>query len=138
MSAACFECGSTGDIHQHHVVPESVGGTKTVPLCESCHGLVHSRDMTISALIRSSLAKKRAEGRRTSKDAPFGWDIGNDGDTLRRNEPEQRAIELIRDLRAGGFSLREIARHLDEHGVASRGTRWHKTSIERILRVLPN
>lgn len=138
MHCVCFECGSTGVIHDHHVVPQSHGGTKTVPLCEDCHGLVHSKNMTTAALTTAALAKKRALGLRTSKDAPFGWSVGDDGDTLEKNAAEQRAIELIRDLRAGGLSLRDIAAHLDDHGVAPRGTRWHKTSIERILRFLPN
>jgi 5-methylcytosine-specific restriction endonuclease McrA len=38
----CFECGAPA-AHQHHVVPRSLGGTKTVPLCEGCHGKVHGR-----------------------------------------------------------------------------------------------
>ena len=41
MTLTCFECGSTEHIHQHHVVPNVVGGTKTIPLCEQCHAKVH-------------------------------------------------------------------------------------------------
>lgn len=37
----CFECDSTENIHQHHVIPRSLGGTKTIPLCGSCHGQAH-------------------------------------------------------------------------------------------------
>lgn len=40
----CFECGCDGEIHNHHVVPKILGGTKTVPLCPSCHGKVHGLD----------------------------------------------------------------------------------------------
>lgn len=40
----CFECGCDGEIHNHHVVPKILGGTKTVPLCPSCHGKVHGVD----------------------------------------------------------------------------------------------
>ena len=40
----CFECGCDGEIHNHHVVPKMLGGTKTVPLCPSCHGKVHGVD----------------------------------------------------------------------------------------------
>jgi len=39
----CFECGGLAE-HEHHVVPESLGGTKTVPLCRSCHALAHGVD----------------------------------------------------------------------------------------------
>lgn len=40
----CFECGSSYMIENHHVVPRSVGGTKTIPLCVICHGKVHDRN----------------------------------------------------------------------------------------------
>lgn len=40
----CFECGSDYMIENHHVVPRSVGGTKTIPLCVICHGKVHDRN----------------------------------------------------------------------------------------------
>ena len=37
----CYECGSNKNIHNHHIIPKSRGGKKTIPLCEVCHGLVH-------------------------------------------------------------------------------------------------
>jgi 5-methylcytosine-specific restriction endonuclease McrA len=37
----CFECGSTENIHYHHVVPKSKGGTQMIPLCAICHSIVH-------------------------------------------------------------------------------------------------
>ena len=40
----CFECGDVKDIHFHHVVPKSKGGTMAIPLCPKCHGLVHNRN----------------------------------------------------------------------------------------------
>lgn len=39
----CFECGKPKD-DMHHVIPKSKGGTKTIPLCSKCHGLVHDRN----------------------------------------------------------------------------------------------
>ena len=86
------------------------------------------RDRTTAAL-----AHKRATGRRTSKDAPFGWSIGADGDTLEREAAEGRAVALIHELRAGGMSVRAIVAHLEAHGVRARGARWHKTTVERVL-----
>lgn len=32
----CFNCGSTAELHDHHVVPRSLGGVATVPLCHDC------------------------------------------------------------------------------------------------------
>ena len=44
LKDVCFECGSVEDIHYHHIVPSTMGGTKTIPLCIICHGKVHDRD----------------------------------------------------------------------------------------------
>lgn len=130
----CFDCDSVNDIHQHHVVPRSLGGTRTVPLCSRCHGLVHGRDMTRGAVLaRQALAHKRAQGRRTSKDAPYGFRIGADGDTLVPDDHEQRAIEMVRTLRAAGHSVREIVDALEAAGIPPRGSRWHPTTINRML-----
>lgn len=41
----CFECGSTEKIEYHHVIPKSKGGTKTIPLCLSCHSKIHGEHM---------------------------------------------------------------------------------------------
>lgn len=41
----CFECGNEA-AEDHHVIPKVMGGTKTVPLCTSCHMKVHGLDGT--------------------------------------------------------------------------------------------
>ena len=43
-SNICFECGANSNIHQHHVVPKTLGGKKTIPLCGACHGKVHNKN----------------------------------------------------------------------------------------------
>jgi hypothetical protein len=43
----CFECGSSEHIHQHHIIPKSLGGMKTIPLCNVCHGKAHGKDVGI-------------------------------------------------------------------------------------------
>src|SRR5579864_511068 len=43
----CFECGAPASV-EHHVVPHSLGGTKKVPLCSTCHDKVHSPESTLS------------------------------------------------------------------------------------------
>ena len=40
----CFECNSKNNIEHHHVIPKSLGGKKTIPLCIKCHGIVHNRN----------------------------------------------------------------------------------------------
>lgn len=64
----CFECEAGGDIHMHHVVPKSLGGTKMVPLCERCHGLVHDVGMVgHTRLIRQGIEKTRSKGTRLGR-----------------------------------------------------------------------
>ena len=47
----CFECDQKAVIN-HHVIPEQLGGTKTVPLCSDCHGKVHDKDLTSMKVLR--------------------------------------------------------------------------------------
>ena len=74
----CFECGDMGNIHDHHIVPRSRGGTKTVPLCEGCHAKAHHRDkrMTTSALTSAALQAKKRRGEKVGR-APLGMKIEN-------------------------------------------------------------
>lgn len=45
LGSVCCNCGSTQNIHYHHIVPLSLGGTNKltniVPICEECHGKAH-------------------------------------------------------------------------------------------------
>ena len=61
----CFECGSVENIHNHHVVPKVRGGTKTIPLCGPCHGLVHGRNfgMEWKRLQSEGIRKAKLEGK---------------------------------------------------------------------------
>ena len=59
----CFECGSGDDIHYHHVVPESRGGTRAIPLCAICHGKVHNVEFSnLGGLIKAGLVKAKNRG----------------------------------------------------------------------------
>jgi len=59
----CFECDSKENIHHHHVIPQSKGGTKTIPLCEVCHGKVHGIDFTNHGILtREGLKRAKDRG----------------------------------------------------------------------------
>lgn len=121
---ACFECDQPGDIHMHHVVPRSAGGTKTVPLCERCHGLVHSLHMSTSALTKAAMKHKASKGEFLGgRRAPYGFTIGGDGVALVEVETEQAVIADARALRAAGMSLRAVAGKLARRGSVSRAGR---------------
>jgi hypothetical protein len=117
----CFECHATENLHHHHVVPRSLGGTKTIPLCERCHSLVHSKDFTsMSALTSKAMQKKKAQGLYTGGRAPFGFKLGDDGKTLVPNPAEVDIILCAQELRRDGHSLRGISAELAERGMVNR------------------
>lgn len=61
----CFECGAPAT-ERHHIVPASLGGTKTVPLCGICHAKIHdvdgNRRTRIAELTKVALDAKKARG----------------------------------------------------------------------------
>lgn len=56
-SATCFECGRPAT-EFHHIVPESLGGTRTVGLCREHHRAVHSPGQALSLGVLSRLGKR--------------------------------------------------------------------------------
>ena len=89
-----------------------------------------ARDRTVAAM-----AHKRSKNERISRHIPFGSDLSADGVELVPNVSEQDAIELIRELRGGGFSLRKIATELDDHGIPTKsGQKWNHNSVASILK----
>ena len=73
----CFECGAPAT-ERHHVVPVSLGGTKTIPLCGECHAKVHDvsgrRRNKLRDLTKNSLEKRKEQ---LAKDGFFVSKSGN-------------------------------------------------------------
>jgi hypothetical protein len=100
----CFECGSTDKLHFHHVVPEVVGGKKTLPLCEICHGLVHNRDFVKARrLQRIGIDKAMAEGR-------FVGRRSDTRDTPERLLAKERSQRILAFLKENKYSYSEISK----------------------------
>lgn len=130
----CWECGSDGPLHNHHPVPRSRGGTRTIPLCESCHGKAHHRDraMSTSALTRAAMRAKRARGERTGE-VPFGFTADAEG-KLHPNPEEQAVVDAAREFHRAGMSQRAIVAELAERGFTGRtGRALQRTQVRRIL-----
>ena len=89
--------------------------------------------LVICARTSAALQVKKQRGERTGGVAPYGYQMAADGVHIEPHEGEQRAIQLISELRDSGMSVRAIARHLDDEEIAPRGSRWHPTSVARIL-----
>lgn len=129
----CFECGDPKD-HDHHVVPLSRGGTKTIPLCSRCHGLAHHKRMTTSQLTRDVMARKRARGEYLGGSVPFGFT--RKGNQIIVASKESEEVTHIARLRAEGMSYRSIAADLTARGVRTRkGGPWQAMTVHRILRL---
>lgn len=88
----------------------------------------------ISDRTRFALAHKRTKGEKTGGDVPFGYRAR--AGKLIPDAEEQKAVGMIRDLRAAGTSLRGICRQLEAAGVARKNgsMSWHPQIVADILR----
>jgi len=118
----CFECGVSDNLEEHHVVPRSRGGTKTVTLCTRCHGRVHgvSRPVDLSTLIRESLQKRRTQGKPLGRPSLHRYGYDAVGGLLVENEEEQATIALVKRLRADKTSYKNIVMHLTQRNMFNR------------------
>ena len=99
-TGTCFECGRDGDLHEHHVIPRALGGTRTVPLCEFCHSLVHGRNMVKhTRLVRKGIAEARRKG--VTLGRPPGSEVGAAAFLVKHRD----VVKLLRE----GQSVRHSA-----------------------------
>ena len=134
MTAPCFECGGAAD-HDHHIIPRSLGGTKTVPLCGACHARAHglAGETWGSHKVLSILGKQRAKaaGRHTGGDLPYGSRI-EDGIVI-KDDRELEIIATAQRLHAAGLSLRKIAKALTDLGMNPRPSqKWSAKTVSRL------
>jgi 5-methylcytosine-specific restriction endonuclease McrA len=81
--SVCFECGETKQ-DMHHVIPKSKGGTKMIPLCAKCHGLIHDRNFVKHRqLLKEGVERARLLGKYTGR--KVGATISVE-DTLKKHE----------------------------------------------------
>ena len=112
----CFECGSGVDLHEHHVIPQVLGGKKTIPLCNDCHGKLHGKNGGIHKnpndwrrLIKIGREKYIANG------GKLGRTIGSvENNDVFLNKPKTK--EIVKLIKAGE-SVRSINKIL---GVSSK------------------
>lgn len=98
-----------------------------MPLCESCHSLVHVKDLTISALTKAALALKKSQGLRVGK-IPLGKRLAADGKHLEDNPVELEAVEKIR---ANAHRHAEILEELEAVRARLAEFRALKSATER-------
>lgn len=90
------------------------------------------RDL-IKARTRAAMAEKRKANHRIG-DIPFGWSLAADG-KLEPVAAEQEILDLIRELRESGVSLRRIADQLTDLGIVTKkgNAKWSHSTVRSVL-----
>lgn len=114
----CYECGSTEDIHYHHIIPESKGGGMTIPLCIICHGKVHDVDFV-------KMKKLQKEGIERAKQN------GVYGETLEEFLLKPKNAEAVKLIDEWYYSLNKISKMVGLN--LSTVKKIHKTMLENNL-----
>lgn len=84
-----------------------------------------------SAATKKAMASKRAKGESLGA-IPYGYQLHEDGLHLQRNEYEQRVVQLARQAKAEGQSLRQVGRTLVAAGLRPRsGGDFHPQTVNR-------
>jgi len=122
----CFECGVGENIHQHHVVPRSTGGTMTIPLCQLCHAKVHGDHMLkIQQLAKISRRRKIEECKKLGIPHNFGRPRGT-GENIQYFLKKSKTKEIIHCLKKG-MTYKEIEKKLNvSHGTISKASKFLK------------
>lgn len=133
----CFECLAPAE-HLHHVVPEVLGGTKTVPLCRGCHGKIHDLPSLGSGeLVNQGQQQARAEGANIGV-LPFGLRYTDRLDLRGRriveeHPDEKAALDAIMSLVDAGLDDATIASAANAAGYRTRkGLPWSKDTIRKL------
>ncbi len=71
----------------------------------------------------TAMQHKASEGEFCGGEVPYGYAVSGDGVRLEPVSSEQAVLARARELRAGGLSLRGVARALDAAGLRSRAGR---------------
>ena len=88
----------------------------------------------ISERTKTAMGHLKAQGKRVGA-VPFGYDLAADGETLTRNDGEQKSLTRILTLKAEGWSLRKIAVALESEGFkAKQGGRWTPEALRLIIK----
>jgi hypothetical protein len=136
----CAACGTSSNLHYHHLVPKSLGGsdneTNLLTLCGKCHALAHGvrSQWNLGHLTTVALQYKKTQGQRVGS-IPYGFRLDVDGVHLLPDPAEQKVVEAVRAFHAAGLSLRAIASKLKVIGFTNRaGAGFNPKTISSILK----
>ena len=162
-AGCCFRCGyKTKNLEAAHITARVNGGSNSPDnlhlLCSLCHTASELKEgkaywswfrssaepiryyRELLALNHSTraaqwVAAKRKRKEKLGGDVPYGYRLSSKN-TLEPEPEEQRAIELMRQLRDAGTSYEKIGLELQRRGIISRrGKRhWNGQVVKQILR----
>lgn len=139
----CFICYNKAT-ENHHVIPKSLGGKKTIPLCSECHAKVHGNESlrkdNHSYLTKKGLQRAKARGIKlgnpknlTDKARKKAWKANsqkaaNKKENIQAKEKIKHLLNLDPTI-----SLRGIAKELNDNGYkTSRGSEFKATTVKRL------
>jgi len=139
----CFECGATKDIQDHHVIPRLRGGTKTVPLCYSCHCKAHGRDskgLEHSRLVSEGIRKYFKENPEMKSkwgagSRPGAAAVATAGLVKKADQYVLNVGKLAWERRQAGVTWSAIAEEFEklEIKTSTGRNKWYPTSIKNII-----
>jgi len=140
----CFECDSKNNLIEHHVVPRSRGGKRTIVLCQPCHDKVHGhkrlRNISVSELTSEGLKRAKERGVKLGNPNPARA-LAKAMETSQRRKKKfyDYAIVHIREIQASGIStLQGIADALNSKGVlTSRGKLFSEQNVFNVINTDP-
>lgn len=95
---------------------------------------IYERDL-IRACTKAALQAMKRDGKRVGH-IPFGFQLAKDGVYLEESPEEQDILKQMRNLKAEGLSIRDIANALNERNAFNRGqSKWNHGSVHRIMKM---
>jgi len=82
-----------------------------------------------------ALARKKTKGEKWCARLPYGYEVGEDGNTLVTSKADTKLIARVKRLHKTGMSIRAIATKVTAEGYTSRtGAPVSKTTVGQLLR----
>lgn len=137
----CFECDSLDNIVHHHVIPRSLGGKKTIPLCQLCHDKVHRckryRNISLSNLTKQGLKRAKERGVVLGTSNPKKQiEMMNIACKKTKKDFKAKMLPFVIDMKNNNCkTLRSMAQYLNDKNLVTRsGQRWTIGSVYNLLR----
>lgn len=129
----CYECGSEESLNEHHIIPRSMGGVKTITLCVICHSKVHNVKLTNHSALTRKVLKSKKESGKVYSNTPYGFD--RVGDDLVENKTEIRMMRKMFRLKEGGFNYGDISKYLTKNRKKTKsGGKWTPQNVYSVMK----